>query len=159
MLKHWVIMVKPGFSDFSHGKMEYYCCYNNSPEVSKNDERIKEGDFVDIEDYFQMEVVKGETVFVWNICNEGLDNKMDVTRHINNNHEILLSDNSYTDSESYEGFDEEGHRIIWFSVKLDLVQVDCTATSLETGRGRLVSLFYITWHTRIYMSRFFLKNF
>ena len=91
---------------------------------------------VDIEDYFQIEVIEGETVFMCNICNEGLDNEMEITKHIKDNHEILLSDNSYTDSELYEGFDEEGHRIIWFSVKLDLVQVECTATSLETGRGR-----------------------
>ena len=42
---------------------------------------------------------------------------------------FFLNDNRYTDSELYEGFDEEGHRIIWLSVKLDLVQVDCTATS------------------------------
>ena len=68
--------------------------------------------FVDIEDYFQIEVIEGETVFVCNICNEGLDNEMEITKHIKNNHEILLSDDSYTDSELYEGFDEEGHRII-----------------------------------------------
>ena len=43
---------------------------------------------------------------------------------------------SYSEIKLYEGFDEEGHRIIIFSVKLDLVQVDFTATSLETGRGR-----------------------
>ena len=72
--------------------------------VSVNYEKIKERDFVDIEDYFQMEVVEGETVFVCNICNEGLDNEMEITKHIKDNPEILLSDNSYTDSELYEGF-------------------------------------------------------
>ena len=81
-------------------------------EVSVNDEKIKESDFVDIEDYFQMEVVAGETVFVCNICNEGLDNEIEITKHMKDNHEILLSDTSYTASELYEGFDEEGHRII-----------------------------------------------
>ena len=50
--------------------------------VSVNYEKIKERDFVDIEDYFQMEVVEGETVFVCNICNEGLDNEMEITKHI-----------------------------------------------------------------------------
>ena len=46
------------------------------------------------------------------ICIEGLDNEMEITKHIKDNHEILLSDDSYTDSELYEGFGEEGHRII-----------------------------------------------
>ena len=37
---------------------------------------------------------------------------VEITKHIKGNHEIFLSDNSYTDSEIYEGSDEEGHRII-----------------------------------------------
>ena len=36
-------------------------------ELIVNDEKIKEMDFVDIEDYFQIEVIEGETVFVCNI--------------------------------------------------------------------------------------------
>ena len=104
------------------------------PEVRVNEDRSKEGDFWDIEDYFQMEFIEGETVFVCNICNEVLDNWQEEKKikKIKDNHEISLND----DSELYEFFDEEGHRIIWLFVKLDLVQVDCTATSLETGRGR-----------------------
>ena len=47
-----------------------------------NDEKIKEMDFVDIEDYFQTEVIKGETVFVCNIWNKGLANEMEITKHI-----------------------------------------------------------------------------
>ena len=34
---------------------------------SENDEKIKEMYFVDIEDYFQIEVIEGQTVFVCNI--------------------------------------------------------------------------------------------
>ena len=33
-------------------------------KLSVNDEKIKEMYFVDIEDYFQIEVIEGETVFV-----------------------------------------------------------------------------------------------
>ena len=59
-----------------------------------------------------MEFVQGETDFVCNICNKGLDNEHEITKHIKDNHEILMNDNSYTDSELYEGFDEESQRII-----------------------------------------------
>ena len=58
-----------------------------------------------------MEVVEGETVFVCNICNECLYNKQEMPKHIKYNHKILLNDDNYTDSELYEGFDEEGHEI------------------------------------------------
>ena len=59
-----------------------------------------------------MDVVECETDFVCNICNKGLDNEQEIIKHIKDNHEILMNDNSYTDSELYEGFDEESHRII-----------------------------------------------
>ena len=51
-------------------------------ELIVNDEKIKEMDFVDIEDYFQIEVIEGETVFVCNIWNKGLANEMEITKHI-----------------------------------------------------------------------------
>ena len=65
-----------------------------------------------VEDYFQIEIVDGETVFVCNICNEGLDNEQEITTHIKDNHESLMNNDSFNDAELYEGFDEEGHRII-----------------------------------------------
>ena len=61
-----------------------------------------------MEDYFQIEIVDGETVFVCNICNIGLDNEKEVTKYIRDNHDH----DSYNDTELYKGFDEEGHRII-----------------------------------------------
>ena len=51
-------------------------------EVSVNDENSKGSDFVDIEGYFQSEVVEGKTVFVCNIDNKGLNNEQEITKHI-----------------------------------------------------------------------------
>ena len=45
-------------------------------------------------------------------ANEGLDTEQEVAKHIKNNHESLLNDDSYDDNDLYEGFDEEGHRIV-----------------------------------------------
>ena len=81
-------------------------------EHSVNDEKGKESELLDVEDYFQIEVVDGETLFVCNVCNEGLDTEQEIAKHIQNNHESLLNDDSYDDNELYEGFDEEGHRIV-----------------------------------------------
>ena len=53
-----------------------------------------------------------------------------------NNHESLLNDDGYDDVDLYEGFDKEGHRILLRSVYQNLVHLDCTATSLDTGRGQ-----------------------
>ena len=105
---------------------------------SVSDEKSKEREIehFDFEDYFQIEVVDGESLFVCNVCNEGLENEHEIEEHIKNNHESLLNDDSYDDIDLYEGFDEEGHRIVWISVYQDLVHLDCTATSLDTGRGR-----------------------
>ena len=75
-------------------------------------ENSKEIDFLDAEEYFQIEIVDGETVYVCNICNEGQDNENEFTKHIKDNHESLMNDDSYSDTDIYEGFDEEGHRIV-----------------------------------------------
>ena len=66
---------------------------------------------VDVEDYFQIEFVDGEPVFVCNICNEGFKNEADITKHINDKHESLMSDD-LNDTDLYEGFDEDGNRIV-----------------------------------------------
>ena len=41
---------------------------------------------------FQIEFVDGEPVFVCNICNEGINNEAEITKHINDKHESLMSD-------------------------------------------------------------------
>ena len=40
-------------------------------EHSVNDVKGKEREFLDVEDYFQIEVVDGETLFVCNVCQRG----------------------------------------------------------------------------------------
>ena len=77
-------------------------------EDSVNEEKNKESECVVIEDYFQIKVVDGETLLVCNVCNKGLDNEQKIAKHIKNNHESLLNDDSYDD----KGFDEEEHRIV-----------------------------------------------
>ena len=44
----------------------------------------------DIEDMFQLELVKDEQVFACNICNEGFDRHNEVKKHIEEYHRILL---------------------------------------------------------------------
>ena len=67
----------------------------------------------DAEDYFKLEYVDGEPLFVCNVCDEGLDSEAKITKHIKDKHESLMNDDlkSWDDSDLYEGFDEEGHRI------------------------------------------------
>ena len=81
-------------------------------EKSKYDENNKESEVVDVMDYFQLEFVDGEPLFVCNICNEGLDTEAEITKHIEDYYESIMNDDSYDDTELYEGFDEEGHRIV-----------------------------------------------
>ena len=76
-------------------------------ENSILDEKSKESYCFEAEDYFQIEIVEGETVYVCNICNEGLDNENEITKHIRDNHESLMNDDSYSDTDIYEGFDEK----------------------------------------------------
>ena len=84
---------------------------------SVGDEKSKECEsevfeVFDFEDYFQIEVVDVESLFVCNICNEGLENEQEFEEHNKNSHESLLNDDSYDDIDLYEGFDKEGHRIV-----------------------------------------------
>ena len=95
-----------------------------------------ESELFDFEDNFQIEVVDGESLYVCNVCNEGLENKQEIEQHIKNNPESLLNDDSFDDIGLYEGFDKEGHRIVLISVYQDLVYLNCAATCLDTVRGR-----------------------
>ena len=88
---------------------------------------------MDVEEYFQIKIVDGETVFVCNICNKGLDNDQEITKHIKVNRESLKNDDIYDDTDLYKCFEEEGHRL---SVKLDLVDL------LEGGTVVLYQLTY-----------------
>ena len=80
--------------------------------VSDDKSKECESEHFDFEDYFQIEVVDGESLFVCNVCDEGFENEQEIKEHIKNNHESLLNDDSYDDIDLYEGFDEEGHRIV-----------------------------------------------
>ena len=80
-------------------------------ESSENEEKCKESEMVDLEDYYQIEFVNGEPIFVCNICNEGLDAEAEITKHIKDKKESIMSDD-LNDSDLYEGFDEDGNRIV-----------------------------------------------
>ena len=49
-----------------------------------------------------------------NICDEGFNTEADITKHIEDKHEIIMNDdlNIYVETEIYEGFDEEGNIIV-----------------------------------------------
>jgi hypothetical protein len=66
---------------------------------------------VDVEDYFQTEFVDCEPVFACNICDEGFDSETEIKEHINDKHESLMSED-LNDTDLYEGFDEDGNRIV-----------------------------------------------
>ena len=82
--------------------------YNEKSEYSK---KSKESEVFNAEDYFQLEYVDGEPLFVCNVCDEGFDSEAEITQHIEEKHESLMNDVSFDDSDLYKGFDEEGHRI------------------------------------------------
>ena len=54
-----------------------------------------------VDEFFQMNIVEGETVFVCNICNKGLDNEQEITKYIEENHESLMHDVRLNDSALY----------------------------------------------------------
>ena len=66
-----------------------------------------------IEDYFQLEIVDGEPVFSCNICNVGFNNEGNITRHIKDKLENLINNDfkKSDDTDIYEGFDEDGHKL------------------------------------------------
>ena len=66
---------------------------------------------VDFKDYYQREFVDCELIFVCNICDEGLDTEAEITKHIKDKHESIMSDD-LNDSDLYEGFYEDGNRIV-----------------------------------------------
>ena len=74
-------------------------------------EKNKKLEVVDVEDYFQIEFVDGEPVFACNICDEGFDSEPEIKEHINDKHESLMSED-LNDTDLYEGFDEDGNRIL-----------------------------------------------
>ena len=55
----------------------------------------------DLEDFFQIENVDGETLYVCNICNEGVDNENMIKRHWHENHEDFK--NHVQDSDRHAG--------------------------------------------------------
>ena len=82
----------------------------SNSEKSSNDEKNKESVIVDVEDYFQQDFVDGELTFVCRICVEGLDTEIEIKNHINDKRESLWSDD-LSDTQLYEGFDEDCNRI------------------------------------------------
>ena len=66
---------------------------------------------VDLEDYYQIEFVDGEPIFACNICDEGLDSEAEVTKHIKDKHESIMSDD-LNDCDLYKGFDGDGNQIV-----------------------------------------------
>ena len=54
--------------------------------------KAKTNELIAVEDYFQLEFVDGENLFVCNVCDEGLDSETEVKQHIQEKHESLLND-------------------------------------------------------------------
>ena len=50
-------------------------------------------------------------VFACNICDEGFDSETQIKEYINDKHESLMSED-LNDTDLYEGFDEDGNRIV-----------------------------------------------
>ena len=59
----------------------------NRISLEVKEEVKKESLDADLEDFFQIEVVDGETLYVCNICNDGVDNENMIKRHMHENHE------------------------------------------------------------------------
>ena len=83
----------------------------NDNEKSEYSKKCKESEVFNEEDYFQLEYIDGEPLFVCYVCDEGFDSEAEITQHIEEKHESLMNDDSLDDSDLYKGFDEEGHRI------------------------------------------------
>ena len=61
--------------------------HKDNDEHESKEERKEESLDADLEDFFQIEVVDGETLYVFNICNEGVDNENMIKRHMHENHD------------------------------------------------------------------------
>ena len=86
---------------------------NSDNENCEHSEKGNKCEVVDIKDYFQIEFVDGEPVFACNICNEGLDTEEEISNHIRDEHESIMNDDlNISDTDLYEGFDEDGNRIV-----------------------------------------------
>ena len=86
---------------------------NSDNENCEHNEKGNKCEVVDIKDYFQIEFVDGEPVFACNICNEGLDTEEEISNHIRDEHESIMNDDlNISDTDLYEGFDEDGNRIV-----------------------------------------------
>ena len=96
-------------------------------DETKSESEPDEEEEVDFENFFQIEIVEGETVFACNICNEGFDHIKEIRKHLQSDHEEVIEyvsinkengkekdkeEESYDDYDYYEGFDEDGNRII-----------------------------------------------
>ena len=67
---------------------------------------------VDVEDYFQIEFLDDEPVFACNICDEDFDSETEIKEQINEKHNSLMSKDLNDTDLLYEGFDEDGNRIV-----------------------------------------------
>ena len=70
----------------------------NYNEKSKYSKKSKESEVFNADDYFQLEYVNGEPLFVCNVCDEGFDSEAE-TQHIEEKHESLMNDDSLDDSD------------------------------------------------------------
>ena len=108
---------KNAFNDkveqFNSKKSEYQDNSKNSEyeENSKNSEyedKNQKSEVVEVKDYFQLEFVNGYPVFVCKMCNKGFE---EITEQINDKHKSLMGED-WNDSKLYEGFNEDGSRIV-----------------------------------------------
>ena len=112
-----------------HMNTKHVSLHTDNDKYKRKKERKEESLDADIEDFFQIQVVDGETLYVCNICNEDVDNENMINRHIHENHEDFKNhvqdsddaesieektekEKTFDDYDYYEGFDEDGNKIL-----------------------------------------------
>ena len=83
-----------------HMNTKHGSLHKDNDEHEYKEKRKEESLDADLEDFFQIEVVDGETLYVCNICNEGVDNENMIKRHMHENHEDLKNHGQDSDKHS-----------------------------------------------------------
>ena len=83
-----------------HMKSDKNIILENSKENIKNNNEKEDKEYLE-DDYFQIEIVNGETVYACTICDEGLDSVEEVRNHVKDEHREVVS-HIISDEKIYE---------------------------------------------------------
>ena len=72
-----------------HLKSDKNIILENSKENIKNNNEKEDKEYLE-DDYFQIEIVNGETVYACTICDEGLDSVEEVRNHVKDEHREVI---------------------------------------------------------------------